>query len=472
MNKKQPMLNRILLLVVISSFLTINALAQTNDARVEAATNEAQQNDSIVKKDKVKSGFNFGALPAVSFDSDLGFQYGLIGNLFNYGDGSYYPDYKWSLYGEWSRTTKGSGTNQLFFDSKYLLPYGLRITADLSFLTEKALDFYGFNGFEAAYHPEFEEDEGDDTAKYISRMYYRHERKITRVSVDFQGALSGRKLRWLAGFGRFDNKIATVDIEQLNKGLDDDKKLPPVETLYDKYVNYGFIGEEEKDGGAINSLKLGIVYDTRDNEPNPNTGFWIEAIAMTAPSFLGNSESAYTKLALIYRHYIPVVKDKLTFAYRLGWQGTVDGETPFYMQPYMITTNTKITKSDGLGGAKSLRGVLRNRVVGDAFTYANLELRYKFLKFNQWNQNFYVALSGFGDFGTITKRIDINKSLLPTYELYSDFFDMEEDKLHSAYGLGLHVAMNENFILAIDYGLAGNKKDGNSGMYISIGFLF
>jgi hypothetical protein len=36
---------------------------------------------------KVKTGWKFGgALPAVSFDSDLGFQYGALAEFFNYGD--------------------------------------------------------------------------------------------------------------------------------------------------------------------------------------------------------------------------------------------------------------------------------------------------------------------------------------------------------------------------------------------------
>ena len=104
---------------------------------------------ALKSKEKVKTGLNFGALPAVAFDSDIGFQYGLLANLFQYGDGSTYPDYRWSLYAEWSRTTKGSGINQLFFDSKYLLPHQIRITADVSFLTEQTLDFYGFKGYES-----------------------------------------------------------------------------------------------------------------------------------------------------------------------------------------------------------------------------------------------------------------------------------------------------------------------------------
>lgn len=429
----------------------------------------AQESDTTLKKEEAKSGLNFGALPAVSFDSDLGFQYGLIGNLFNYGDGTLYPDYKWSLYGEWSRTTKGSGTNQIFFDSKYLLPNDIRITADISLLTEQALDFYGFNGFQAAYISQFEDDKD---SLYISRMFYRHEREILRISFDFQGNLYGKYWKWLGGIGYYSAEIGSVDVDKLNKGLDDSDKLPDVDGLYDQYVNWGLIDPDEADGGNNKNLKLGIIYDSRDNEPNPNKGIWSEALVMTAPQFLGNKESAYTKLSLIHRQYLPLIYNKLTFAYRLGWQGTISGKAPFYMQPYMINSFTRATKNDGLGGAKSLRGVLRNRVVGDAIAYSNLELRYKAIQFNKWNQNFYVSLNGFTDFGMVTNPIDMDMNKVPQWLDYSNYFDQENDKLHASYGLGVRLAMNQNFILAVDYGVAADERDGNGGLYINIGFLF
>ncbi|HLN52260.1 MAG TPA: BamA/TamA family outer membrane protein [Lentimicrobium sp.] len=413
--------------------------------------------------------YSFVPFPAVSFDSDLGFQYGLLGSFNYYGDRSVYPDYLWSVYAEWSRYTKGSGTNQLFFDSKYLLPYDLRITGEFTYLTEKALNFYGFNGFESAYFPEFEDDEASD---YISRMYYRHERKMLRIGLDFQHDLVNRKWRWLAGFGYFNNKIGPVDIEKINKGLPDDKKVPDTAALYDKYVDWGLIGKEEADGGSINNVKLGLVYDTRDNEPDPSKGIWAEAIMVTAPQFLGNNEAAYTKMALIWRQYLPVVRDKITFAYRLGWQGTIDGKTPFYMQSYMITTNLKVTQNDGLGGGKSLRGILRNRVVGDAIAYSNFELRYKLMQLAILNTDFYFTLSAFGDFGMVTKRIEFNKSLLPEEEKPDLYFDLEKDKLHSTFGGGVHVDIERNLIIAVDYGMAADKRDGESGLYIGIGFLF
>ncbi|MBK6345798.1 MAG: BamA/TamA family outer membrane protein [Bacteroidales bacterium] len=432
----------------------------------------ARNNDTIageLKQDgeRVKKGLNFGALPAVAFDSDLGFQYGLLGNLFQYGDGSAYPDYRWSLYGEWSRTTKGSGINQLFFDSKYLLPHQIRITADFSFLTERALDFYGFNGYEAIYNPAFEDD--TDTTNYISRVFYRHERKLARVTLDFQGKINQLPLRWLMGYGYFNTRIASVDIERLNKGRDEKDELPDVDGLYDKYVKWGIIPGEEADGGTHHFIKMGLVFDTRDNEANPNRGLWTELVVMTAPRFLGNSETAFTKLALTHRQYFTLKKEVLTFAYRLGWQGTINGETPFYMQPYMINTFTRTTKNDGLGGARSLRGILRNRIVGDAFAYGNFELRYKFLKFYRWKQNFYFSLNAFSDLGLITKEVVVDKDLSVNYP---DYFDKEKGGLHSSYGAGLRIAMNQNFILAVDYGLSGDKRDGDNGLYINLGFLF
>ena len=45
---------------------------------------------SLNAQDKpVKTGWKFGgALPAVTYDTDLGFQYGALVEFYNYGDGS------------------------------------------------------------------------------------------------------------------------------------------------------------------------------------------------------------------------------------------------------------------------------------------------------------------------------------------------------------------------------------------------
>ncbi len=114
---------------------------------------------SSKKEEKVKTGFSLGGVPVVAYDSDIGFKYGALVNLYWYGDGSRYPQYDHSVYVEWSRTTKGNGINQLTYETDKLLP-GIRSLFEASYLTEKALDFYGFNGYQAVYDLDFEETYG------------------------------------------------------------------------------------------------------------------------------------------------------------------------------------------------------------------------------------------------------------------------------------------------------------------------
>ncbi len=49
----------------------------------------SQTNDSIQEQsdqENIKKGLSFGVLPVIGYSSDLGFQYGIIFNLFGYGD--------------------------------------------------------------------------------------------------------------------------------------------------------------------------------------------------------------------------------------------------------------------------------------------------------------------------------------------------------------------------------------------------
>lgn len=434
--------------------------------------NAVQAQEAKEKKEaKTPTGFSFGALPTISFDADMGFQYGGLVSLYDYGDGSLYPSYKQMMKVEVSRYTKGSGTNQIFYDAKNLLPHHLRLTADLSYLTEKSLDFYGFNGYQSRYLPELTDK--DNTAEYITRVFYRDLRKMFRFTADLQGQLSGPHLRWLGGIGIMNMKAGPVDFDAINKGKDEADKLPIDTTLFDRYVEWGIISAAEKDGGSANFLKAGIVYDTRDNEANPMKGMWSEALITYAPGFLFNPEFSYAKLVLIHRQYFTLIKDKLSFVYRLGYQGTIAGNAPFFMQPYMLSSYSSITKTDGLGGAKTLRGIMRDRVVGDGIAYGNLEMRWKFLKTHVGKQNLYFALNGFSDFGMVVQQVKIDKSKISVADQAKYFdFSFEKDKLHPSLGAGLRIALNENFILAVDYGFAMNKQDGAKGLYINIGNLF
>lgn len=426
--------------------------------------------DSVPDSVAYVKPFRYYPVPIVGYDSDMGFQWGALVQLHFFGDGSSYPDYKHLLHLEFSRFTKGSGAYQVFYDSKYLLPWKLRITSDVTYLTEQALDFYGFNGYQAAYHPEFADEDSDE---YISRVFYRHERKLLRILVDLQGPILGNKLRWLGGVNVFDIEAATVDIENINRGKPEDEKLPDVPLLYDDYVQYGLIGEKEKDGGLTAYIKLGLVFDTRDRESSPNRGFWSEVLLLTAPSFIGNREFSFTKMAIIHRQYIPLMWDKLILGYRLAYQGTIAGKAPFYIQPYMYTSYSLTTRPDGLGGAKTLRGILRNRVVGDGVVYGNLELRWKFLKGRLFKQPFYLGLTGFADAGQVVQEHPVDETKVPFMNAERPFyFDQYHDSMHFGFGAGLRFGLSGFFIISVDYGIAADPRDGTNGIYFTVGNIF
>ena len=127
------------------------------------------------KSDIVKTGINLGPLPAVAFDADKGFQYGALLNIYNYGDGSNYPNYDSKWYFEASFFTKGSQLYTVSYDNKVLIP-GVRWSSTLTAAVDKAFDFYGFNGYMSYFdYDRIAEGKANksvqDPAKFISRLF-------------------------------------------------------------------------------------------------------------------------------------------------------------------------------------------------------------------------------------------------------------------------------------------------------------
>lgn len=416
------------------------------------------------------SGIKFGgALPAVAYDSDLGFRYGVLGYIYDWGDGTYYPNYKKSLYLEWSRTTKGSGNNTIQYDDRAFLGSKIRFTSALGYYIEQSLDFYGYNGYQSIFNPNFSTNNNSD---YRSRMFYRMDRRNLRGIFDFQIPIIENKLRVYAGITLLNTKISSVDVDKLNKGKDAADLLPSSDTvpgLYELYSNWGLIDPAEKNGGFVSLIKGGLIYDTRNNEAMPTKGIWDELILLGSPGIGGTSP--YLQLNAAHSQYFTLVKKHLSFAYRLSLESKIAGNIPFYMLPYVYTSKEI---RDGLGGSKTVRGMLRNRLVANTSAYANLELRWRVVDFNIGNAHFYAALSAFTDAASVLVPYDVDFTKVPSADLstYIDQNASDLHKLHLTYGGGIRLAFNENTIVAIDYGKVNNSQDGSSGLYIGLGWLF
>ena len=410
---------------------------------------------TVFAQQNIKKGLTFGALPAISFDSDLGFQYGALVNFYLYGDGSRFPKYNHSLYLELSTYTKGTSIARLRYDSEMLIPK-VRTTVDISYVTDQLSDFYGFNGYQSIFNA--------DLSK-TTHIFYKNERNMFRAKADFQGSFGESKLGWVAGYTYYNFAIDSVNVSKLG--------LHSVQGggLFQRYQQWGLINKAEANGGSINYFKLGLKYDSRDQLACPMKGIYTEAVIQTAPKFL-NETFPHTKMAIIHRQYFTLAKD-LSFAYRLDYQMTLgNNHVPYYAQPLLITSYLVAATNQGLGGKSSIRGILRNRVIGDNVGFGNFEFRYKFLRFEMLNQNFYVGTNVFFDSGIILKPIAIEFANISASDKAAYFNDYSAGKFHSAAGIGLKIGWNENFIISADFGKALNKQDGNMGSYIGLNYLF
>lgn len=409
----------------------------------------------IYAQEKVKKGFGFGALPAVSYDSDLGFQYGALVNLYLYGDGSRFPKYDHSLYLELSTYTKGRVIARVRYDSDQLIPK-VRSTIDVSYVTDPISDFYGFNGYQSLYDPILD--------KNSNRLFYKNAQYMFRAKADFQGNFGESKLGWVAGYSFYHFTNDTVNNTEFGK-------IKTGKTLFEKYEDWGFISPAEAHGGSINYLKVGLKYDSRDQLACPMKGVFTEAVIQTAPKFL-NETFPHTKLAVIHRQYFTLAKD-LSFAYRIDYQMSIGNEhVPYYAQPLLITSYLIAATNTGLGGKTSLRGILRNRVIGDDVGFGNFEFRYKFFRFDLFKQNFYLGTNVFFDSGIILKPIEMDLSKVSSSDKALYFNDYSAGKFHSSAGIGLKIGWNENFVISAEFGKALNQQDGNTGFYVGLNYLF
>ena|GEM_PF-3346815 len=74
----------------------------------------------------------------------------------------------------------------------------------------------------------------------------------------------------------------------------------------------------------------------------------------------------------------------------------------------------------------------------------------------------------------VTRKYELKKITDPILKVEADQWlgQGEPERLHLGYGAGIHFVLNDNFIVAGDYGLVADKRDGKKGTYVNMKFLF
>ena len=405
-------------------------------------------------KEITKSGWSFGVMPAFYYNNDLGFSAGVLAQVYDYGDGTFYPNYRHKFMANVNIYFRGARQVILDYDSKYLIP-GMRITAGLSHMDNPLCGFYGFNGAVSPYYGELDLRKSADGSEGIA-FYADHQRQLS-AKVDIQGRVADN-LNWIGGVSYSWQRYTDTAF----------RVYDGTESLFHQYVAAGLIPEDDLWGHRM-ELKGGFVYDTRDFETNPVRGIYA---TVTAFGGMSVSESARGSLLLSadFRHYVPIFPSRLTLAYQLAYKGLVAGSLPFYALP-----------------AFSMRGSFGSRISGNGVAWASADLRLCAARFQALKQNFELGLVAFADAGAVVQPCKLAEQsangeasvskildgeLIGPYASIYDSAIATKERLHSSVGGGFWFSMNKNFLVAVELGHPLNPQDGTLGVYINMGFSF
>lgn len=358
-------------------------------------------------------GLEKSALPAINFNSDEGFGYGITAQAYHYGDGTAKP-YRYTIQPLVFMTTKGRRDVSVFFDAPHLLPANWRISSYVGREQQLATPYYGVGNGTA-------HDENLEEAP--NPHYYRYGRTSLRLNADLQHVLAG-PLRLLIGSG-----VRSVKIDQtpFDSGT----------TLLAQQAAGTFPQETSL------TFRTGLVFDTRDRETGPTRGAWIEGLVQRA-------DNPFTRTTATARTYVSLT-NRLVWAQRVVAQN-LSGNVQFYE---LFPIQGSFKDSEGLGGSGTVRGLPMNRYAGKGLAFANEELRWRASDFRMLGRESALILSGFVDAGRVWDRG------LSMEGLFSDY--------HTGFGGGARLRYGPNFVVALDI---AHSKESAMPIYIGLGYPF
>lgn len=383
-------------------------------------------------------GFSFSGIPAINYIADNGLGLGVIAAAY-YNDGVTLP-YRTALTLQIFVSTNLVQDHNLVIDMLRVFDQPLRLTGRVGFISSLTQNYCGVGGAvtcdvtvarDAAEARGLVNDKArdDDESDVFVRHFYQRrfinpygllnaryalvERSATAPRVEVTGGYRG--FYFVPG----------------NPFADDDGDGEADFTPYDGSL----YAKDFKDGepGFDSVLNVGLMLDSRDNEPAPTEGWWLEASVRAAtPAWLSSWTWAGGNITLRGYRYLPLFPElgrRLVLANRLTFDGVV-GDIP-------IQELARLGGSQDIyafGGADMGRGIRVQRYLGKAKILDQAELRYRFFEFEVFEQDFALTLAAFLDTGIIADEIFAPKNV----------------GTQAGFGGAFRIAWNENFMIRVD----------------------
>lgn len=355
-------------------------------------------------------------------------------------------------------TTKGIQFHWIDYDAPSLLDSPLRVRSQLILLRNLTSNYFGIG--DAAMAPLTFPGAGqsfDDFADYSDAQrlardgmawtrYDQYEviRPIAIASVERQ--LLNDRLRLLAGLGVTyaivrDYTGTSVDaVDAAGADVDAVQATTRLRADCDAGALTGC------DGGRDHFLRLGVAYDSRDFEPDPNRGVFLD-LALDVGTVAVGSEYDYARILATARGFWSPLPADVVLAGRalLQVQST---DTPFFAMSTLPFTDDPRA---GLGGHRTMRGFRQDRFVGPVMALVNAEVRWTFARTRLWKQRLAFIAAPFVDVGRA-----------------ADDLGGLTDAWRPSGGAAVRLSWNLATLVTVDYGLSAE----DAGLYVNFGHMF
>ena len=393
------------------------------------------------KKQALPAGVTFSGIPAINYIADNGLGFGAIVAMYLH-DGETSP-YRTAITLQLFLSTKLVQDHNIIVDSLRLFDLPLRLNARVGYLSSLTQNYCGVGGSvscdpavarAAADDAGLADDIGDDDDAWDNfvRHYYQRRFMSPYGLVNFRYALIERtetqKTRVEATFG-----YRAFYFIPGNVFADDDGDGSPDLTPYAGSL----FAKDHPDGepGLSSLVQAGVMIDSRDNEPSPTEGWFMEGtVRATTPGLSSWNYGGFNVTVRGYTH-LPIFNlgRRLVLANRFTIDGLV-GDVPIQEMARLGGSSDVYA----FGGADTGRGIRVQRFLGKARVIEMLELRYRFFEFDLFSQNFALTTAAFVDAALIGDEIIQPKDL----------------GVVTSTGGALRIAWNENFIIRFDVGVS------------------
>lgn len=217
------------------------------------------------------------------------------------------------------------------------------------------------------------------------------------------------------------------------------------ETLIDKQIAAG-VWDRFNLAGFNNSndflftsmLASALIWDTRDFEPDPTKGVFLQYSHEYSVPWLGSNFNFHK--FMVQGQVIHTVakwrenKSRLTFA-GLAAFGHIFGEKINFIEMWDLSSQAEAGGILVLGGERSLRGYREARFLAPTVALVNLEMRARFYDFKFLKQHIALGVTPFFDFGSV----------------WDNPRQMSFTKWKGSPGIGGRIAWNQSTILRMDF---------------------